>query len=78
MVNWDKEHNKLPENMNQLDWKSYWEEYRDNIDLAKLLQLVPGVGAIIGSVVNYRLTKKLGDFAMNAYRMRLELENRLV
>lgn len=77
LANWEDEKEKLPRDMNQLDWKAYWEEYRDNIDLAKLLQLIPGIGAVVGSVVNYRLTKKLGDYAMNAYRMRLELENKL-
>jgi len=29
------------------------------------------IGAPVGIVVNYRLVKKLGNTAMNAYRMRL-------
>ncbi|WP_443092798.1 EcsC family protein [Chryseolinea sp. T2] len=40
------------------------------MDLSKLLQLVPGIGAAVGTVVNYRLTRRLGETAKNAYRMR--------
>lgn len=70
MKNWDQ--NKLVHNdIHQFDWQRFQLEYRDNIDLAKLLQLIPGFGAIIGAYVNLNLTKKLGKFAMNAYRMRL-------
>ncbi|KOH44148.1 EcsC family protein [Sunxiuqinia dokdonensis] len=70
---WDK--HKLPDDNNQLDWRTYWEEYRDHLDLAKLFQLIPGVGAGVGAVVNYKLTTRLGKFAMNAYRMRLHLQS---
>jgi hypothetical protein len=36
--------------------------------------MIPLIGAAVGLVVNYRLLKKLGRTAMNAYRMRLEEE----
>lgn len=71
MENWETEKQRLPADINQLDWLTFQQEYRDYIDLAKLLQLVPGIGAVVGAYVNHRLTKKLGMFAMNAYRMRL-------
>jgi len=71
MANWEEEKKLLPEDMNQFDWRSFQQEYRDYIDLAKLLQLVPGIGAVVGAYVNHRLTNKLGKFAMNAYRMRV-------
>jgi hypothetical protein len=45
-------------------------EYRDTIDVAKLFQLVPGIGAPVGAYVNHRFTYRLGTTAMNAYRMR--------
>ncbi|MNE35681.1 EcsC protein family protein [compost metagenome] len=61
----------LPEDIHQFDWRNFQQEYRDYIDLSKLLQLVPGIGAITGAVVNLRLTNKLGITAMNAYRMRI-------
>ena len=70
MQNWDK-NKHLQTDIHQFDWRRFQLEYRDHIDLAKLLQLIPGFGAIIGAYVNLNLTKKLGKFAMNAYRMRL-------
>ncbi|WP_260607622.1 EcsC family protein [Chitinophaga polysaccharea] len=39
--------------------------------MAKMGQLLPVVGAVVGVVVNYRLVTKLGNTAMNAYRMRI-------
>ena len=71
---WDDYKHQLPEDTNKLDWRAYWEEYRDHLDLAKLLQLIPGVGAGVGAIVNYRLTTRLGTYAMNAYRMRLHIQ----
>lgn len=68
--NWDKEKEKLPEDINEFDWRSFQIEYRDYLDLAKLMQLIPGFGAIVGIYINHKLTRRLGDFAMNAYRMR--------
>ena len=60
----------LPEDINQFDWRVFQQEYRDYIDLAKMAQLVPVIGAPVGAVVNYQLIKKLGKMAMNAYRLR--------
>lgn len=59
------------DSLNQLDWQAFQLEYRDYIDLAKLLQLLPGFGAIVGGIANYRFLDQLGETAMNAYRMRL-------
>ncbi len=72
MVDWDKKSKDLPEDINQFDWRNFQQEYRDYIDLAKLAQLIPIIGAPVGFVVNSRLVKKLGLTAMNAYRMRLQ------
>lgn len=69
--NWDEKSKQLPEDINQFDWLSFQLEYRDHIDLAKLGQLLPVVGAAVGVVVNYRMITRLGDTAMNAYRMRI-------
>jgi hypothetical protein len=52
------------------DWRRFQQEYRDYIDLAKLAQLLPVVGAPVGAIVNYRLIAQLGETAMNAYRLR--------
>ena len=70
MQKWQEEEKKLPDDLNQFDWRSFQIEYRDYLDLAKLLQLIPGFGAIVGFYVNHHLTRKLGIYAMNAYRMR--------
>jgi hypothetical protein len=45
-------------------------EYRDYIDLAKLAQLIPVIGAPVGRWSTGRLTERLGGMAMNAYRSR--------
>jgi hypothetical protein len=71
MTDWETKRNSLPEDINQFDWRSFQQEYRDYIDLAKMAQLVPVIGAPVGVIVNSRLIKKLGITAMNAYRMRL-------
>lgn len=67
---WEEYSRQLPDDIHQFDWQTFQEEYRDYIDLAKMAQLIPGIGAAIGVVVNYRLIDKLGVTAMNAYRMR--------
>ena len=70
MESWELIKEQLPDDLNTFDWRTFQLEYRDYIDLAKLLQLIPGVGAIAGAYVNHKLTNKLGKVAMNAYRMR--------
>lgn len=71
MNNWDVQKLSLPDDINEFDWRSFQQEYRDYIDLAKMAQLIPGIGAVVGVVVNYKLINQLGATAKNAYRMRL-------
>ena len=59
-----------PATAEDFDWRRFQQEYRDYIDLAKLAQLLPVVGAPIGAIVNWRLVEQLGETAMNAYRLR--------
>ncbi|MBA4535678.1 EcsC family protein [Bacillus aquiflavi] len=54
-----------------MDWREFQQEYRDYIDLVKMLQLIPGFGAVVGAYANYNLLDQLGETAMNAYRLRL-------
>lgn len=61
---------RQPASPDDFDWRRFQIEYRDYIDLAKLAQLLPIVGAPIGAIVNWRLVEQLGETAMNAYRMR--------
>lgn len=70
LADWPNHEKTLPPDIQDFDWRNFQQEYRDYIDIAKLLQLVPGIGAAVGAVVNHRLTMKLGRTAMNAYRMR--------
>ncbi len=67
MTGWDA---KPAPTLDTFDWRKFQQEYRDFIDLAKLAQLIPVVGAPIGAVVNFKLTDRVGEAAMNAYRMR--------
>ena len=71
ITDWEEKSKLIPEDIHQFDWQSFQQEYRDYIDIARLAQLVPGIGAVVGVVVNYRLLNQLGRTAMNAYRMRL-------
>lgn len=64
---WDEEKERLRE----LDWRQFQQEYRDYIDFVKMLQLVPGIGLVVGAVANYRLLDQLGETAMNALRLRI-------
>jgi hypothetical protein len=75
---WERQKEMLPDDINQFDWRTFQLEYRDYIDLAKLFQLIPVVGAVVGAYVNHRLTNKLGTNAMNAYRLRFEIQDNLV
>lgn len=74
---WRQKAAALPERINEFDWRNFQQEYRDYIDLAKLAQLIPGIGAVVGIIANYRLLQHLGKTAMNAYRMRLAEEGLL-
>ncbi|MUK89233.1 EcsC family protein [Ornithinibacillus sp. L9] len=69
--NWEEQKEKLVD----MDWHVFQQEYRDYIDLVKMLQLVPGFGAIVGAYANYNLMDQLGETAMNAFRLRLLKES---
>lgn len=72
IVGWDLKSEQLPDDIHKFDWLTFQQEYRDYIDLAKMAQLIPGIGAAVGLIVNYRLLNHLGKTAMNAYRMRYQ------
>ncbi|CAI8831263.1 Protein EcsC [Bacillus pseudomycoides] len=63
------------EKENHMDWEKFQQEYRDYIDLAKMLQLVPIIGAPVGAYANYQLLQRLGEVTMNCYRLRLLQRN---
>ena len=59
-----------PADFEHFDWRTFQQTYRDYIDLAKMAQMIPVVGAPIGAVVNWHLLERLGTTAMNSYRLR--------
>ncbi|WP_144511639.1 EcsC family protein [Bacillus sp. FJAT-22090] len=65
--NWEKQKHEIAD----MDWRDFQQEYRDHIDLVKMFQLLPGIGAVVGAFANYNLLDKLGETAMNSYRLRL-------
>lgn len=65
--NWESQKDVLAD----MDWRKLQQEYRDFIDMAKLLQLFPGIGAVVGAYANHNLLNLLGETAMNAYRLRI-------
>lgn len=69
--NWDNYVKDLPTDISSFDWKTFQQEYRDYIDLTKMLQLVPGIGMVVGAYSNYKLMNKLYETALNAYRLRV-------
>lgn len=70
MATWNSHSEHISERKSEFDWRKFQQEYRDYIDIAKLLQLIPGIGAAVGAYVNHRLTDRLAATAVNAYRMR--------
>jgi len=67
---WDKRTEEI-----SLDWERLQIEYRDYLDIAKLLQLLPVVGSVAGGTANHNLMKKLKITAMNCYRLRFMNKN---
>ncbi|MGY6743146.1 MAG: EcsC family protein [Cecembia sp.] len=68
--NWEEYQEKFPEGLEEFDWKDFQLEYRDYMDLAKLAQLIPIIGAGVGAIANFKLSSKLADTAMQCYRSR--------
>lgn len=72
--NWDAVALQYPageQALQTIDWEKLQQEYRDAIDFRKMLQLVPGIGAIVGAWANYGLLEELGEAAINSFRLRL-------
>ncbi|CAG9622530.1 EcsC family protein [Sutcliffiella rhizosphaerae] len=65
--NWE-EHKEAAK---ELDWRAFQQEYRDHIDLIKMLQMIPGFGAVVGAYANYNFLDQLGSTAKNCYRIRI-------
>lgn len=66
VIDWQNEKDALLD----MDWHVFQQEYRDYMDILKLLQLIPGFGAVFGAYANHNLLDQLGETAKNAYRSR--------
>lgn len=51
-------------------WRDFYMDYKQYIEFRKMLQLLPGVGAIIGAWANHSLMEDLGTTAKHAYQLR--------
>ncbi|MDF2065556.1 EcsC family protein [Bacillus sp. Cr_A10] len=69
--NWEQQKHVIAD----MVWRDFQQEYRDYIDLVKMFQLVPGIGAVVGAFANYNLLDQLGETAMNSYRLRILQSN---
>ncbi|MDR4887197.1 EcsC family protein [Fredinandcohnia sp. QZ13] len=69
--NWEDEKQRFVE----LDWRVFQQEYREYIDFVKMLQLLPGIGAVVGAYANYNLLDHLGETSKNCYRLRILKES---
>lgn len=68
---WSNYSKTLPMDKEAFNWREFQQEYRDYMDIAKLLQMVPGIGAVVGAYANYKLMDQLGKTSMNGYRLRI-------
>lgn len=75
MEKWDEYVKLLPNDINDFDWRNFQQQYRDYLDLAKLFQLMPGIGAVVGFYVNGKLLDRLSEIVIFSYRMRIEKLN---
>ena len=66
VMNWDEHKQDV-----EMNWRELQIEYRDYMDIAKILQLLPVVGAAAGGFANHNLMQKLKVTAMNSYRWRI-------
>jgi len=66
VMNWEDHKQDI-----EMNWRELQIEYRDYMDIAKLLQLLPVVGAAAGGFANHNLMQKLKVTAMNSYRWRI-------
>ncbi len=68
--NWNDYRESIPDDIHAFHWREFQQAYRDHLDIAKLAQMLPVVGSMVGIVVNYRMLNRLAETSKNAYRLR--------
>jgi uncharacterized protein (DUF697 family) len=58
------------ESWESFDWEEFYMEYKQSIELRKLLQILPGVGAVVGAWANYTFLDDLGETAVRCLQLR--------
>ncbi|MEG0398411.1 MAG: EcsC family protein [Cetobacterium sp.] len=71
IVNFEDIKDSLPNSYDEFNWREFQQEYRDYIDISKMLQLLPIVGSIFGGLANYKLLTRLAYVSKNSYRYRI-------
>lgn len=77
VVFWKETIHEFPEHpgaIENINWQELQQDYRDHIDLIKMLQMVPGLGAIVGAYANYHFLEDLGEVAQNCFRWRVLMD----
>ncbi|RXT04892.1 EcsC family protein [Ammoniphilus sp. CFH 90114] len=59
-------------------WRTFYAEYRESIELRKMLQVIPGLGAIVGAWANRSILDDLAVTAQQVYRLRYMQECNLM
>lgn len=70
---WDEEKVKWSSDKayyQSFDWEGFQKEYRDSIDFRKMLQMLPGIGAVAGAWANYSIVEELGEVSLHCYQIR--------
>ena len=68
---WDETSPKKRQTVAQsISWHDFYLDYKEHIEFRKMLQILPGIGAVIGAWANHSLLDELGETAQSAYRLR--------
>jgi hypothetical protein len=59
-------------------WREFYTEYRESIEFRKLLQFIPGFGAIVGAWANRSIVDDVAVAAINVYRLRYLQESQVI
>ncbi|WP_081791975.1 EcsC family protein [Caldalkalibacillus mannanilyticus] len=52
------------------NWEEFYMEYKQSIELLKLFQMLPGLGAVVGAVANHSFVLELGNTAILSFQLR--------
>jgi len=70
IINWQPTNRETTDFENSINWQELYREYKEKVEFKKTLQIVPGLGALVGAWSNYSLIEELGETAQNCYRLR--------